>query len=677
VTNKTFFGFFLMLFAVAILFCPKVPSQTPTPASAGDQGEGKGIKVKDGDTIEGHTREKAEASKTQVRFKDFCDALDKAAQQTDVKKKKFKNGPVEFWGHEPWIAKLVCGYVDGAAGDAKDPGRFGFRRSDAELKTAKEKLPAEYEARRQFLAHVLDEFANHSGQNWKTESWIPSTALFSRERILVGNKILANLDVSPDQPEKLNPKPIKRFTARSVQAPDSFLFAQMADDFFGPTKSRELENKGQPLGGGVIAWLLAAEQFLLRAHAMTVGGALSNETNTDFPNLKMAADISQYSLKFKDKYLLRNCGPYTSKEAEKQTDEKQEPKRDLDKIKADARKDFRFVDLAIDDTRTQIPAKNARSANVPGISLFVYRAINGPERGEFNPRSWFLKYLAEGRGDVDPGGITLPMWTFRKRGPQAVTFADRLFDETTKVPVETRFETTAVCVARIFYYTHPAQRGTQLVSDHELRHFNGIRDAWALATNELQTSLRTLATTLNDGLGNPQGAEAFIFDSREFRDVWRIDPNNPELTSIPEGPVRPATGDKDLDNRLYPLHTNRKVSYLRMSIVRTLPAESATQTLLEAWESGGKNQIDSSFDTIKDWESAHWKDDKSNEFKNSFARRFLLAALTLDRDEGVIDSNGQQSGDASMAAAIRIFEQRLKDSPRADPLDLVPKKNIK
>ena len=669
---------FCLLLAATIALAPSTRAQTPTPGEG--QTREKGIKVQDGDKIEPNPPPGGgNVPKTVVRFKNFCDALDNAARQPDRKTKKYKYGPVEFWGHEPWIAKLICDYIEGAAGDAKKPGPFGYRRSASDLKTAKEKLPAEYEARRQFLAHVLDEFGQHAGRNWKTNSWIPPTAAFVRDRLLVGNKLRANLDVSPDQPETLNLKPTHRFVARSVEPPESFLFGQEADDFFGPERNRELESKGKTMGSGVTAWLAAAEEFLLRAHAMAVGGVLCDEGNTDFPSLKMASDISQYSLKFKDTYFLKNCSPYTAKEAQKQTDEKPEPQVDLEKIKSEAKKDPRYVDLTIN--REEVPAKDARGGDVRGLSLFVYDPMNGPDRGDFNPRKWFLKYLADGRGDVDPGGITLPMWTFRKRGPRAITFADRMLDETTKVPVETRFETTAVCVARVHYYKHPAPGGTQRVINHELRHFQGIRDAWAAATNELQTSLQTLATTLNGALGNPSGEQAFAFGSRDFRDVWRIDPNNPELTSIPKGPVRPAKSKDDLENRLYPLHQNRQVSYLRMWIVRRLPAESTAQTLLEMWESGSKKQIDPLFDTaekaVKAWESDHWKDDKTNEFKNSFSRQFLLAAMNLDLQEGVIEPNGEQSGDPSMRAAITEFERKLRENPRGDPLDLVPKRTVK
>lgn len=649
-------------------------AQSPTP------GEGQTReKVKNGDNLQGepdNKNKKADAPKTVVRETSVCDLFDEAARGDRTK--EFKKYSVHFWGHEPWMAELVCDYIKGAAGDAKNPGAFGCRRSDNEGKAAEKLLPTEYEARRVFLAKVLDAYNAHSGGQWKTQSCIPPTANIAQNRLLVGKRLYKNLEVSEEHPEKLSPKKTDRFVARSLEVPDSFLLGMCAEDFWGPRKDRQITEKGGYMAASVAAWLNSAEEFLLRAHAMAVAAALVSEENGDSPSWKMVTDVAQISEKFKDKYGLKNSKDYkASKTAEEQADRNPEPGFDLEKVKGDAKKDRSVVELTIQSA--EVPAKDARSADVPGISLFVYAPIGGPEHGDFNPRDWFVKYLADLRGDVEPGGITLPIWTIRKRGPQGLAFADRMFDETTKVPVETRFDATAVCVARIHYYKHPAENGTERVLAHERRHFDGIRDAWSGAMQALQNSLRDLAQDLNNSLGNLQGAEAFALTSSEFRDVWRIDPNDPELTAIPEGPIRQPKAKNDFDNRLFRLHSNKKVSYLRFRLARRLPAGSTSRTLLEMIESGGKLQSsDQLFEQaqkiFKDWESAHWKDDKSNEFRNLFAREFILAALRLDIREGQINKNGEQSGDRRLNGSVERFQEELRKNPNKDPLELMPKR---
>lgn len=176
-----------------------------------------------------------------------------------------------------------------------------------------------------------------------------------------------------------------------------------------------------------------------------------------------------------------------------------------------------------------------------------------------------------------------------------------------------------------------------------------------------------LAAKLNDSLGNLQGAEAFDLRREELRDVWKLDPKQVYLSAIPVGPLRPQD-----DTSL--LHTNQKVSYLRMRLTRRLPAESGAHTLVEML--GSKEQIDPLFkraqDIIADWKLNHWRDNATNEFRRIFAREFLLAALRLDQREGTINDRGEQSG-RDLDRVIDRFNALLQKNPNADPLELIKK----
>jgi hypothetical protein len=375
---------------------------------------------------------------------------------------------------------------------------------------------------------------------------------------------------------------------------------------------------------------------------------------------------------FQEEYLLRNIGKVILKEtvgdalADRPADE-------APPDPAQVRRSANFVELKIKDP--QVPAQDDAGKDVPGLSLFVYDALPAPEvRGGASPGKWFIESLARvptiEKGE--PGGITLPMWAFRNRGPLGLAFADRLFDETTKVPVETRFEVSAVCVTRIHYSAMSDPASTEKVLTHERKHFNGIRRAWAEATGSLRQSMQELATTLNDSLGGLSGAEAFTLKEEDLREVWKIDPNEPQLSAIPEGPLRPATGGNDLVNRANRIHTNRKVSYLRLRLVRRLPAESGARTLVEMLTS--KEEIDPLFkradEIVGQWKLNHWRNNASNEFRRAFIQQFQLAAWNLDKAEGTIDKNGQQSGRTDLDRVIAKFRALLARKPNDDPLVL-------
>jgi hypothetical protein len=652
---------FCLLFAISIAFSWNVCGQTPTPAEG--QTREKGIKVRDGDKLEPNPPPGGgNVPKTVVHYKALCDALKNAAQQSDRKEKKlFEEGPIKFYPHEPWIADLICDYIEGAAGDAKNPGPFGCKRNGAVEKKAKDQLPTEYAARQQFLSKVLAAFQSHSVEKWKAGTWVPPTMNIATDRLLVGATLFKNLVVSEEKPDKLDRKDTDRFVARSVETPDHILFGMKSSDFWGPVPDQKIETGGAYQTAGVKAWIIEAERFLLRAHALACGAALVQELNLDYPTpeSRMGKTIEDVSHKFQDENLLRNIGEIKFRET---VGDVYEDKKGEDNIPdpAQVRRSAKFVELTID--RTEIPAKANNGQDVPGLSLFVYQAMEpGPNHGD-----WYVKSLALVPADQEgePGGITLPLWAFRNRGLQALTFADRMFDETTKVPVESRFEASAVCVARIHYSKMRLPKVTQAVLAHELNHFRGIRNAWISATGSLERSLGDLATNLNRSLGNLQGPEAFSLQSEELRDVWKLDPKQPDASAIPVGPLRPE------DHAAF-LHTNQKVSYLRMRLKRRLPRESGEHTLLEMLDS--KKQIDPLFDKaqkiVEQWKLNHWRDSATNEFRRTFVREFTLAALNLDNREGVINDQGQQSG-RDLDRVIAKFNALLARFPNKDPLVL-------
>jgi hypothetical protein len=584
-----------------------------------------GVKVRDGGTItgdaEGRARTQARANVTPI-----CTALRTAARQPG---RKFK-GPPEFVGHAPWVAELICQFVDKAA---PNPNNGAPAFDD----------PAE---RRRFVGAVLDAIEANARV---------STRQIARARILTG-ETMYRLHIRQrfnERAEYPRPEAVPRMDiARSIENPDELLLGMA-------TKNFRVE------GNNLVDWIKAGEVFVLRAHALAESGRLLIERGIEWPVVDMGPTVTGLSRAFQDAHSLKNTAAQAQwkeieTKAEEATAENEQAARQRE---AQAGRDGLHVSLQIDRTRSQIPVARAE-----GLSYFEYAPMAGPEAaGGANTRRWFIQRLAKGADGHEAGGITLPMWRFQELAVEALPFPDRLFDETTRAPVETRLTLLASCVVRLHYYRLPTRdkrnpdRLTNLVAAHERKHFDGIRNAWIDRTQRLRGDLEGLATSMSTALGLA-GDEAFRFEGSTLTDTWRMDRSNADTinaTAIPQGLLRPTENAGIL-------HSNPRVQILRLRLVRRIAAEQAGATLVEMLQS--KAPLDPKLDAItKEWSA--WLDAHRHEFRNGFVRQFLRAAIELDAAEGVIEEAGQSGRPDLRGVLLRFDAATDPNDPKKAKLD--------
>jgi hypothetical protein len=582
--------------------------------------DGGGVRTGDGEQLQGE----AQGGRTQVqaRFQSLCDALRAAARKPG---REYTAGDLKFKGHAPWVAELICQYI--LAAD-QQPGALPPRFDD----TAE---------RRRFVATVLDAIQQHAG--------LASPAI-DRDRILVGETMfrLHNRLVPGEAPERADPEAVPSMDmARSMEQPDALLLGI---------------NRRYFRGGGEkpLEWIEAGESFVLRVHALAEAGRIVIDRGLDWPVADMGTTVQDQSRRFAQAHSLLNTDAralWRETQAAKGRELSDEDRKRESETNR-ARNDPSHVELSI--ARREVPVPGAE-----GLSLFEYAPMPGAERPNGNnPRAWYIETLASATGGAEPGGITLPMWRLEPLAGESVAFPDRLFDETTRAPVETRFSVLAFCVVRIHYYTlPPGQRSnTAMVRDHELHHFDGIRDAWVERTRALRAGLDALAQDLNERLGLV-GDAGFRVEVLTITDAFRADPKE-RITVLPEGMlVRSSTA--------YLYHANPAIQQLRVRVMRRIRAEESGATLLELLAS--RRPLDPKFAEAKAlWEA--WFKDHWHEYRNRFVREFLLAALRLDAREGAIGPNGQ-AGRPEYVAVAEAFAQATDSADetkaKRDPLKVL------
>jgi hypothetical protein len=586
-------------------------------ACAQDQG---GVRTGDGEHLQGE----AGGGRTQVqaRYQALCDALRTAARRPGG---NFKNGTLEFKGHAPWVAELICEFI---------------LRADQQPDGSPPRFDDEAE-RRRFVALVLDALQRNANL---------ATAAIDREHILVGETMyrLHIVRVPGEKPTRADPEPVAAMdVARSLDRPDTLLLG---------INKRFFRVEGQTL----LDWIEAGESFVLRVHALAESGQIVVQQGLDWPVADMGTMVQDRSRAFAQAHFLLNTDANALWRETAAVKGQEISKDDLQRRSETERAqgDSRRVDLRI--ARSQVPVPGAE-----GLSLFEYAPILGAERPNGNnPRAWYVESLAAATGGAEPGGITLPMWRLEPLAGESVAFPDRLFDETTHAPVETRFSVLAFCVVRIHTYTLPLgqQTTTATVLAHERKHFDGIRAAWVDRTAALRTALAALAEDLNRQL-RLAGDGSFRVEVVLITDTFRADPKEP-ITVMPEGPLVPSSTP-----RLF--HTNPAIQQLRVRVVRRLQADESGPTLLELLEN--RRPLDPKFAAAKklweDWFKIHW-----HEYRNRFVRDFLLAALRLDAREGAIGPDGQ-SGRPEYVAVAEAFAQATDPADEAkakrDPLKVL------
>jgi hypothetical protein len=557
-----------------------------------------------------------------ARFQSLCDALRAAARTPG---REFKAGGLKFKGHAPWVADLICQYI--LAAD-QQPGGLPPRFDD----------PAE---RRRFVGAVLDAIQQNANL---------ATAAVDRERLLVGETLFRlHIRLVPgEEPERAAPEAVPSMdVARSMEQPDRLLLGINRRYFRGGAKT--------PLD-----WLTAGESFVLRVHALAESGRIVVERGLDWPVADMGTAVQDASRQFAQAHSLLNTDAralWRETQAAKGRDLSDEDRQRQSETNR-ARSDPSHVELRI--ANRQVPVPGTR-----GLSLFEYAPMPGAERPNgINQHAWYVESLASATGGAEPGGITLPMWRLEPLAGESVAFPDRLFDETTRAPVETRFSVLAWCVVRIHYYALPPGQPatTATVRDHELEHFAGIRDAWIDRTGALRTGLDALAQDLNRGLGLG-GDSGFRVDLVTINDTFRADPKVP-ITVLPEGMLARSSTP-------YLFHTNPTIQQLRVTVIRRIQAEESGDTLLELLRS--RRPLDPKFADAKAlWEA--WFKDHWHEYRNRFVREFLLAALRLDAREGAIGPNGQGPR-PEYAPVIEAFARETDPADEAqarrDPLKVL------
>jgi hypothetical protein len=420
-------------------------------------------------------------------------------------------------------------------------------------------------------------------------------------------------------------------------------------------------------GNKPIKWIKDAERFLMRAFGVAVLAHEIIERGEEWPTAHMGETVKAAIETFRKKSgVLKNMSTKAIWENLGANNKNARNRTQLTtRQEVTIRNRPKYVELAI--ANSQVPVAGAH-----GLSLFEYVPMQGaPAANQANQKAWFIKEMARATGGLEPGGITMPLWRFRNLDPKALPMPDTLFDETTLVRVQTRFEVVAVCVVRLHYYRVPdrvpggAGVTTQQVLDHERQHFRGIRDAWASRTRALQTALGQLANDMNQQLGLA-GEEAFQFRADDIRDVWVPDNENPHLTSIPVGPV-------DQFKEVRKLHSFPEVSVLRIRIVREFGDEHAEEPLIKILKDD--KDLDPKFVAAKEifdqWMKDHW-----HEYRNRFVRDFLLAALELDSHEGIM-RDGEQTGRPELVRVRRklaeMTDPRDPKKARKDPLKVLQK----
>lgn len=564
------------------------------------------VDVDDGDElsveVEGGGKERVRVHELPI-----CAALDEAAIHPGH---DYKKGKLKFKGHEDWVAKLICDFVKNADGVTS-----AF---------------ADYATRRRFVAHVLDKIELHVDDDNNVHL---STAAIARDHILTGEspyRMHAIQRLGEDyQPAVL--EPAKMDVARSLERPDVILIA---------VAKRYFEVKGDDL----LDWIKAGEELVLRVHALAESGRLMTERDLDWPTADVGIAVQALSRAFQVKYSLRNTGANATWLSDMVASDKRQS--DFAKTRESQRK-LAEVDAARVDLKI---AHTTRDAD-HGLIMYEYAPLNGPATaGGNNPRAWFLEPYAAGQAgvesaDVKPNanakagleaaGITYPMWRFAPQAAVAEAFPDRLFDETSSVPVETRVTVRASCVTLIFYYTMPSGDEnnpdvlTNLEAAHERRHFGNVQAAWTERVNALRAAMAELAKAFNTNLGLARD-QAFELQVETITDIWRPDSKQPNLTAVPLGPMtrsQPAA--------LF--HSNPQVPQLRLRLVRKIAAAITGEALIA--RAKAKLVLDPKLTQIAgawdDWIKAHW-----HEYERRFVREHLMRDLELDAKEGVIMLTG-------------------------------------
>lgn len=584
--------------------------------SAQDRG---GVRTGDGEQLEGEAGGGRTQVEVRARHQPLCDALRAAARRPG---RNFKAGNLQFKGHAPWVAELICRFI--LAADQQPDGSPPLFDDEAE--------------RKRFVGVVLDALQQNANL---------ATAVIDRDRILVGETMyrLHVRRIPGEEPERADPEPVAAMdVARSLDRPDTLLLG---------INKRYFRVEGQKL----LDWIEAGESFVLRVHALAETGQIIVQQGLDWPVADMGTMVEGRSRAFVQAHFLlnTNANALWSETAAVRGRDLSEEERQRSNQTDRARNDSRRVDLRI--ARRQVPVPGAE-----GLSLFEYAPIPGAERPNGNnQRAWYVESLAEATGGAEPGGITLPMWRLEPLAGESVAFPDRLFDETTRAAVETRFSVLAYCVVRIHYYTlPPGQRTTTAtVLDHEREHFAGIRAAWVDRTGAIRTALATLAQDLNRELGLA-GDDGFRVDVVTITDTFRADPKQP-ITVIPEGLLVPSSTP-------HLFHTNPAIQQLRLRVVRRIQADQSGASLLELL--ANRRPLDPKFadarELWEDWFKDHW-----HQYRNRFVREFLLAALRLDAREGAIAPEGQ-GGRRELVAIAENFAQATDPADEAkaklDPL---------
>ena len=539
------------------------------------------------------TRVRRRGVRVPVREVSLCDFLRQAARHPNRKfSRRFANKKVTFYGHQLWVANLICRWISRAV-------KVKGKPNPAFLNTMRG-----YAERQGFLGEVLNAFQTNAGVR---------TSAIDRQRLRVGDKIFEwrTIQRPGGIVKRRKPKARKMWVIRSIERQDRLLVG--LDKQYFTTKGKD------PL-----KWIRDAEAFLIRAFALAAMGREIVQRGDLWPTVEMGRPVEQAVKRFIQTAMLKNTKAKPKlKEYGAATSDRSNRRvltpRELRKFRGDPR----YVELRI--ARFEVPVPG-----FDGMNFFEYTAMNSDRR-----KKWFIKTLATGTGAYEPGGITLPMWRFEARRPRALPMPDVLFDEETRARVQTRFEVIAVCLVRLHYYEVPPGTGatTAQVLAHEVRHYRAIRTAWHRRTQLLRRDLAAFAAVLNRNLGIT-GAEAFRFQGVTAKEVWLPDKNAPNASSIPIGPLVPS-------KHQIQFHSFPEVQVLRLRLTREIGADKAGPSLVKMLESG--KDFDKRFKDAKKIWAAWWKKN-GHKYKIGFVRDILLAALDLDAREGMILETGQQAG---------------------------------